>query len=527
MHALIVGSGPAAAGAALALARRPDVRITVLDLGLRLEPERRRALEELSGREPEGWDGDMVRLISTQPVDSRVSGLPEKRAYGSDFPFRDLGQLGGVNAATGVHRALVSAAYGGFSNVWGSQLMPFTAATFETWPVSATEMEPHYRAVLDRIPFAGEEDDLGRLFPLIGRASPLPRLSDRSVRVLAAYDRHRSALNRMGVSVGRARLAFQADACTRCGLCMTGCPYGLIYSAAQTFDALRRSGRIAYHSGLMAYRVSERGERVAVRARELAGGELRCFEGDRLYVACGALGTTRLVLGSLGLYDREVRLAESAQFTVPMLSARAARDPREEAHFTLNQFNMVVELDAAGLDVSQLHYYAYNPAFTAALPAPLRADPFLRPLLRRLAVGIGYLPSWASPGLTVRARSAPDGELAVLSLERERPTWGRNRMLRTVLARLVRAAPLLDLYPLLPRMILAAGGKSYHFGSSFPLAAGAPTERTSDRLGRVGPWRRIHLVDAAVFPNVPATTFTLTIMANAHRIAAESLEAQR
>jgi choline dehydrogenase-like flavoprotein len=32
------------------------------------------------------------------------------------------------------------------------------------------------------------------------------------------------------------------------------------------------------------------------------------------------------------------------------------------------------------------------------------------------------------------------------------------------------------------------------------------------------------LVDASVFPNVPAMTFTLTVMANAHRIAFETLE---
>ncbi len=31
--------------------------------------------------------------------------------------------------------------------------------------------------------------------------------------------------------------------------------------------------------------------------------------------------------------------------------------------------------------------------------------------------------------------------------------------------------------------------------------------------------RTFHLVDASVFPTVSATTFTLTIMANAHRIA--------
>jgi len=41
----------------------------------------------------------------------------------------------------------------------------------------------------------------------------------------------------------------------------------------------------------------------------------------------------------------------------------------------------------------------------------------------------------------------------------------------------------------------------------------------SDTLGRVHPWRNVHLVDASVFPTVSATTFTLTIMANAHRIA--------
>ena len=41
-------------------------------------------------------------------------------------------------------------------------------------------------------------------------------------------------------------------------------------------------------------------------------------------------------------------------------------------------------------------------------------------------------------------------------------------MLRTVLMRLVRSARLLDLYPVLPMLRLAAGGKSYHWGGSFP-----------------------------------------------------------
>ena len=39
-----------------------------------------------------------VDLISRQPVDDTVKGLPQKRAYGSDFPFRNVGQLDGVTA---------------------------------------------------------------------------------------------------------------------------------------------------------------------------------------------------------------------------------------------------------------------------------------------------------------------------------------------------------------------------------------------------------------------------------------------
>jgi hypothetical protein len=185
---------------------------------------------------------------------------------------------------------------------------------------------------------------------------------------------------------------------------------------------------------------------------------------------------------------------------------------------------MVVALDEGGLDVSQLHFYTYNPAFIRAMPGPLRAEPAMRQVLRRLVVAIGYLPSWASPRLRLRALPEAGDRLPKLLLSRERPRWGRNSMLRKVLSRVVRSAPYLDLYPVIPGMILAGGGKSYHFGGSFPHARGAATLSSSDRLGRVGSWKRIHLVDAAVFPNVPATTFTLTIMANAHRIASESLE---
>ena len=97
-------------------------------------------------------------------------------------------------------------------------------------------------------------------------------------------------------------------------------------------------------------------------------------------------------------------------------------------------------------------------------------------------------------------------------------------MLRAILLRLVQSARILDLYPAIPMLRLSPAGKSYHWGGSFPHMTDRSSIFSSDRLGRVGSWQRIHVADAAVFPTVPAMTYGLTVMANAHRIASESLE---
>jgi ferredoxin len=529
MKVIIIGSGPAAVGAALALTGRTDIDLTVIDIGLRLEPDRQQVVDVLAAQAPAEWGDEHIDLAATGPAPSRVKGLPVKRSYGSDFPFRDAGQLERIEAREDVNDALISGAYGGFSNVWGSQIMPFTRATLDTWPVAGHEMEAHYEAILTQIPFAAEEDDLAGRFPLLAPSFPLPPASGRTERVLSSYQRHRHRINSAGVTVGKARLAFEASKCVRCGRCMTGCPYGLIYSASHSMDSLRSRGLLRYRSGLLAVQVGEeRDGRVWVDARDSATQRIQRFEADRLFLACGAFGTTRLVVSSLQLFAREVTLQESAQITLPFLSRSPVPDPRTEDQFTLNQFNLVLGRDNEDLDQSQLHFYTYNDAFFAAMPAALRwraLQGASTHMLRRLSVALGYLPSWASPRLRLRAEAgrAAHAELPRITVTRDAPRWASNLLLRSVLTRVSRVAPYLDLWPVLPKLMLSAGAKSYHCGSSFPHTAGARTTLSSDVLGRTGPWQRIHMVDASVFPNVPATTFTLTIMANAHRIATDAL----
>ena len=526
--ALIIGSGAAAAGAALALSRRENLQVTVIDIGLKLETDRQQVVQALASSSPSEWDAQVVELISRQPVAPKNSGIPEKRVFGSDYPFRNVGQLGGLTAVGGANASLISSAYGGFSNIWGSQVMPFSASTFDSWPVNAGTMRYHYEAVLRRIPFAGEEDDLAARFPLMRPPAPLPSMSPRTRGVLNAYEKHRSRINGRGITIGKARLAFDAAQCVRCGMCMTGCPYGLIYSAAQTFDMLRRAGRVTVSSGFLALEIIEKANRVTVITREITTGLTRRFEADRVFVACGAIGTTRLVANSLGLSNVDLTMLESRQFVMPLLSLHATEDPRNKHDFTLNQFNMIVAPDGSSVDLSTIHFYTFNPAFIDSLPGVLRArsaEWLQVQLLRRLTVAFGYLPSWNSPRLRIHiAPRCNQAEFPGFHVSSEDPPPGQSQMLRAIMLRLIQSAPMLDLYPVIPMLRLSAPGKSYHWGGSFPHMTDRITIFSSDVLGRVGSWERTHLVDASVFPAVPAMTYGLTVMANAHRIASESME---
>jgi choline dehydrogenase-like flavoprotein len=52
-----------------------------------------------------------------------------------------------------------------------------------------------------------------------------------------------------------------------------------------------------------------------------------------------------------------------------------------------------------------------------------------------------------------------------------------------------------------------------------------PKDFQSDTAGRPHGFSRVHVVDASVFPSIPAPNLTFTVMANARRIVAMACEA--
>jgi len=72
-------------------------------------------------------------------------------------------------------------------------------------------------------------------------------------------------------------------------------------------------------------------------------------------------------------------------------------------------------------------------------------------------------------------------------------------------------------YPVALMLQMTEPGRGFHAGGSFPMAAHPKVDQT-DTLGRPHGMAYTHVIDSTVFPSVPATTITLTVMANAYRI---------
>jgi choline dehydrogenase-like flavoprotein len=521
---LVVGSGPAGVAAALALLERGQA-VTMLDAGRTIEPEIAETPQELAKLPYEQWPKELVERLAS--LSDRGGGdYPMKTNFGSDFAYR--GAPDRMPIETHGADIIVSLARGGLSNIWGSNVVTFCAQDFIGWPFGERELAAAYRAVLHHVPLsAARGDDFENDLPLHTDSLEPRFLSTQAELLLGDLAAGREAVHALGVRFGPSRLGLRTrpsehdPGCVRCGLCLHGCPYDLIYSSTQTLPELLRHERFRYVGDAFVDRFRETQDGVVVETRSLDGRATARFEGERLFLGCGGYSTARLVLHSLEQYGRELTMLESQYFLIPLLHGREVRNAPNERLQTLSQVCLRLRDETVTPRDVQMLVYGYSRLFDAALrSSPARfLPPVARALRGRLLALQGYLHSDVSAQLTLALRRDASGPPVLTVRGRTnpetRPTIGRVTSRVRALARWSRAHPI----PFMTK--IAPPGKSYHTGGTFPMRD-QPSERDSDALGRPSGLARVHLVDASVFPTVPATNLTLTVMANSYRIAADS-----
>ncbi len=521
---VVVGSGPTGVACALELADRGE-DVTILDVGRGPDEEKARRYAPLADLPPSDWDPQLIEDLRAEFSVSRDQ-LPLKPVLGSLHPYATT-DPSAPRPGSGIG-ATPSNARGGLSTAWGAAILPYRESDIADWPLGLEDLVPFYRSVLRFMPIAARRDRLEAEFPLYvdGRPAdvePTPQID----AFLGDLDRGAERLRDEGVLAGRARIAVRTEddgggrGCRRTGLCLHGCPLGAVWSAEQMLGALAARPNVSYVPDRRVERFEEGPDSVRVTARTAVGDEEE-VRAARLFVAAGALPTTRLVLRSLDAAGERVELADSQYYTFPLLRSRGADVGVDRLGNTLAQAFLEVNDESDPRRSAHVQVYGYSALMLREVASTVHLPPGLvervgRPLLSRLLFCQGYLHSDRSRRIGAELDGGePSGPLRLWPLGSAELT---AEAVGAVLARIGRVAGALRARPLRPLLRIWEPGRGIHVGGGFPMRE-SPSGLETDLLGRPAGLRRVHLVDSSVFPTVPPTTITLTAMANAQRIAA-------
>ncbi|MEO5713809.1 MAG: GMC oxidoreductase [Luteolibacter sp.] len=521
---IVIGSGPAAIAATKALVELGH-HVTILDVGTRLEKDRQEVVERMSHEEPDSWrKEDLSSIIGERSATSET--VHSKLSYGSSYSFDPRAGAVGVRWAEkqGFNHSL---AKGGLSNVWGSSLLPYRQEDINDWPVSLDDLIPHYQAVMRFVPGTNFKDGLADILPSYSDQENTLEPSRQGTAFLNDLESRKKSLRRSGIFFGRSRLAIRATGdgsrrpCAYCALCLSGCPYGLIYSTAQTLDDLIAAGQVKYLADHLVEKFEMDGSGAVVSGRTLADDAPFSYRAERVFVGAGVLPTAKIVLNSLGTFDKPIRLVDSQYFIYPLLRAAMIPDVETERMHTASQAFLEIDDRNISDHLVHLQIYGYSPFLRHELERtflkwPLRLPAFRRHFLGRLLVAQGFIHSNSSGRVELTLKKTGDGRTCLDARIRR----SRDAFLTTLKVgwKLLKQSLNLRAIPLIPGLKFPNPGSGYHSGGTFPMRH-QPGPLETDLLGRLPGMERIHLVDASVLPSIPATSITLSVMANAHRIA--------
>ena len=455
-----------------------------------------------------------------EALDAAAALSPKFRVPRYRSLFRDFNER--YRVRTRNFTSVGTLAGGGLSTAWGAGVSLYDDADLAEYPLAQRDLLPSYRRVSERIGVSGvNDDDLAATLGDDEHLLPPTELHDGVQALLSRYHANRRHAQANGVLLGRGRNAVltrdlgERNGCVYCGQCLWGCPRKAIWAAGHDLPALQRHTNFRHLAGRFATALVKRADGWRVVAE---GGDsaVEHFHGERVLLACGAIGSAKLVLDALGARDEDVPLQTCPVASFALLVLRPRLQPLVDDHlFALSQLCFQVSEPRLRGGYAFGHLFPADgvPAWELAHHAGF-SYPLSRRVMRRLQPMLLVGNCFFDAAYTRHTlRLTGNGETAIVG----RFTEDLAALAALVRKRLARAFRRYG--ALLPArgFRLAEPGADVHYGGSVPMRL-SPGARESNDLGEVGGLPGVHVVDGAALTHIAAKPHTLTIMANADRI---------
>ena len=394
-----------------------------------------------------------------------------------------------------------SHSFGGLLNIWGGNCLRFSNDDFKEWPISYDMLKNYYESCEKIMNVSHFNDEISRDLGIEEKNFDLKKLNLFS-NFIKIFLRNKKNTNKY--IIGLARVALNNEKYT--------------INSKDFIKKLIIEKKIEYKNNLNLQKFSIRNNLIEL---DFKNDETKKLLTKKLFIGAGAVQTPKIVINSINIKN-DLSIKESQPFYIPCIYF-GKNFINDLNHHTLSQGHVIFK-ENIKYNIGKIHYeIKYDPKLT--IISLRKQFGFLYKLIpnyliKRIFVITGFVNSDYS---TYSAKIRKNLEIKIYKNKDN-----EKKIKFEVLSQLKILGNAFNFIVIRTFLKLGLFGRGFHLGGSIPmLNENKIKEIKNDDLytkknGEINNYKNVIIIDSTNFTNIPAGSTSLTIMANALRIAKEN-----
>lgn len=517
---IVIGSGPAGMHAAQTLVEA-GADVLLIDGG-KTGPSMHDATAEnftdVRRHDPEQWKWFLGKDLSAIGLEGLTGGLgggqiSGNRSYVADVKPNELP----TNVRNGI--VVQSLAEGGLGAGWGAACALLTPQELMVMGLPEN-LEKEYETIGKRIGISGP--------PTHAWMQPALPLDHHAASVQRYAARKEHALREQRVKAGQPYSAILTkplhgrNASPLADMEYWADPGRSVYRPQYTLEELKKSANFTYRPGLVAEKISGESGQFTVECKTIGDQETKqSFTAKRVILGASAVNSARILLASLGIHNADVPfLGKPRAFSV-CLNPHALGGQGATKRISLCQYTLLDETPLHDLPRGYAQLYSYRSMLlfrllgSIPLPAP-QAFQVASVLSPALVIADIRFPVTLQNAAVMRLSS--DGNMDLRFAQTSR---AESKARAAAWSSIRRALRTVHLFPM--KNMTLPEGSTAHYAGTIPNTEKGRYPLTSDPTGQSNEMPGVYIADASTYTALSPKPHTLTIMANASRVATNAL----
>jgi len=505
MKIAIIGSGLSAIAACRVLIKNnivPDVYDAAEDLDI----QTKKFKNKLSKLNPIKWKNeDRKKLNSFTKFFNKE--FPRKKFFGSDLIYKYIDKSKNNNPS-------MTYFVGGYSNVWSASVLFPDRNDLIGWPKKSLPKIEVFSKYFKDISYVSNDDNINSVFPNLKNKFDKLNYPNEINSLKKKLDK----LNSKNFISGNPRVFLETkdkkNSCKYCGYCMTGCVYDSFYNSKNDFSKFNKQKKINFIPNFILTKVSKNKKKIRIFFKD----QKDYFEYDKVFLACGALSTSKIMLNSLKNL-KQVELNHTSSFVMPLFSKKSYSFNWPKMN-TLSQIFVEIK-NSKSKKWAHAQFSQPNEIVLNKLGLLEGTNYFLNKIriffVRRLFTIFCTLHSKYS-GKYILSKSKKKFKISYIK------NIKTYKIIDSVYSSLIEKFKKVNFFSFKLLLNYANNSDHYYIGCSFPMKNKPKKINDTDVLGQIKYFKNLHIVDSSVFTSIPSTTFGLLSMINSARITEKAIK---